>query len=211
MDKEELEEIPWSSLIADAEDGVDRRWYFVAGAIGVAIIVFLGYRILAPSDGQPMLVQQPADPIVATTLSAPPHTPEPTLVVAEADLVADSEPVPQAVAMRAEWFVTDFFTTDGSEETTASIREALVPALAHVELPHDAEVLDATTFVEWARSYGVEAVGDGSYAVIVAYRAIASSADGFVRLPVRAVSVVVTDADGEISIGSLPVEVDISG
>jgi hypothetical protein len=208
MDKEELEEIPWSSLIAHTEGGVDRRWYAVAGVVGVAVLVFLGFRIIAPSGGQP-LPQQLTTQDVATTIALVADVPLPTLVVAEADLVAASEPVPLGVAMRAEWFVTDFFTTDGSSETTASIRAALVPALADTELPHDAEVPPPETFVEWARSYGVESLGDGSYSVVVAFRAIMSSDEGFVRLPVRAVSVVVAETDGGIE--SLPVEVDLLG
>jgi hypothetical protein len=209
MEKEELEEIPWSSLVAHAEDGVDRRWYFVAGVVGVAIVAFLGLRVIAPSGGQPVPPQLAATAEVTTTTASGGSVSSPTLVVAEADLVGDVPALPLPVTARAEWFVTDFYTTDGSAETLASVRAALIPDLAGVELPHDADEPLSETFVEWARSYDVEDLGDGSYAVVVAFRTIAASVDGFVRLPVRAVSVVVVETDGAGAIGTLPVEVDL--
>lgn len=209
MEKEELEEIPWSSLVAHAEDGVDRRWYFAAGVVGVAIVAFLGLRVIAPTGGQPIPPQLASGAEVTTTAVPGELVPSPTLVVAEAELIADLPPRPLAVTARAEWFVTDFYTTDGSTETAVSVRAALVSGLADVELPHDAEAPSSEMFVEWARSYDVEDLGDGSYAVVVAFRTIASSPEGFVRLPVRAVSVVVLDADGAGAIGSMPVEVDL--
>jgi hypothetical protein len=46
--------------------------------------------------------------------------------------------------------------------------------------------------VEWARAYRVEAVGDGTYRVAVAFRTLGAPPDrGFTRQPVRAVEVLV--------------------
>ena len=58
MDHEEREEIPWSNLVADLEQGVDRRW-FIAAAVLVALVgAFFGLRIVT-GPTQPSLPVAP--------------------------------------------------------------------------------------------------------------------------------------------------------
>ena len=53
MEREELDQIPWSQLAVDADDGIDRRWYVAGVAVGIVVVAVLGVRLLAGSGGQP--------------------------------------------------------------------------------------------------------------------------------------------------------------
>jgi hypothetical protein len=131
-----------------------------------------------------------------------------SMIIAEADLRVE-EPVsvqtPDVlVEVTAEWFVTDWFTRDGSKETIRSIREAMSPTLEVAAMPHEAED-EPVTFVEWARSVGSEMTADG-IEVTVVYRAIRETEEGFVRDPVRTVLLSLQYLDEAVVVMSLPAE-----
>lgn len=205
MEREEFEEIPWSNLVADVDRSIDRRWYLVAVGVGVVIVAVLGFRLMQPS-GQPVAAPEPT----ASTTSSDAATvtgPGPgSVVVAEADLRnAPQERDERLAVLRAEWFVTDYFTRDESPETARSVRSALGDTLVDVTIPHDTQ--GASTFVEWARAFDVAAAG-GGFEVSVAYRAIRATDGGFAREPVRAVRVAVAVSDDGSTITALPESID---
>ena len=89
--------------------------------------------------------------------------------------------------MRAEWFVTDYFTVDGSSGA-------------------DGDAATRQTYVEWARAYRIDGADPGRYLVDVAYRLLAADeSNGFTRLPLQAVQLpVLRDDDGHLVVGDLP-------
>jgi hypothetical protein len=216
MEREELEQVPWSSLATRVDRGGDRRWYALGALVACVVVAAIGFRYLA-TPGQPS-APPVADSTVVLPSTVPPTNIAPggTLVIAEDDLRTDGSPdreVPSAVAVRAEWFVMDYFTHDGSEETARSVREALVPGLRAVPLPHDggqdtaptaASTFVAPTFVEWARVLDVAPERDGSFVATVAYRSIRGEDGGFVRDPVAAVSLTIVDHEGSYLVATLP-------
>jgi hypothetical protein len=226
MEREELEQVPWSSLATRVDRRGDRRWYALGALVACVVVAVVGVRYLA-TPGQPS-APPVADATVALPSTAPQSNVAPggTLVIAEDDLRTDGPPdrqAPSAVAVRAEWFVMDYFTHDGSEETTRSVREALVPSLRTVPLPHDggrdtastadstsvastfvASTFVASTFVEWARVLDVAPEGGGSFVATVAYRSIRGEDGGFVRDPVAAVSLTIVDHEGSYLVATLP-------
>ena len=168
MDAEEYEQIPWSNLVADAQPSIDKRVY-IAGAILAAIVVlFIGARAFgggtvsqAAPTPNPVAVADatPAD-VVPDSPLVPPQL-EPIVSVSEADLMAGvGEPVGdffdgnEKPKLIAEWFVTDFFTRDGSSETLASLESVLAGAQIAAELPHH-EHDGFGVFVEWAKTFEI--------------------------------------------------------
>ena len=205
MEREELEQIPWSNLAAQVHGGTDRRWYALAALVGLVIVAVIGFRLFDGS-GQPVPPPVLEPPAAAPAPVSAADTPEGTLVVAEDDLrkpTVAGDAVPDAVRVRSEWFVMDYFTLDGSDETARSVREALVADLRTVPLPHDGQGI-ASTFVEWARVLEVSDDADGSFAVTVAYRAIRADDGGFVREPVVAVALGVREHEGAYLVAALP-------
>ncbi|MCL1593494.1 MAG: hypothetical protein M3132_03965, partial [Actinomycetia bacterium] len=137
LDTEEFEQIPWSSLMAEQPAGVDRRVYLVFGVVGAIVVLFFGSRFLggaAQPQPQPQPTAQTPTESTAHVTTAAPSVPGPVsgVVVSEADLMAaqprdvGSEVHWRSVAL-AEWYVTDFFTTDGSPETQRSLDSVGVP------------------------------------------------------------------------------------
>lgn len=220
MQSEEFEEIPWASLTGEQSNGIDKRMYLAAGVVGLLIIAVVGMRLLGGSS-QPLLPVQALPPPLTTTQEVQPApeipTPAPvTMVVAEADLMADEpveadEPVDVGsqnllVEVTAEWFVTDWFTRDGSEETIRSIRAVLAPGVVIEALPHEAEG-EPVTFVEWARAIEIEVTQDSHINVTVAYRAIRETDEGFVREPVAVVVISLVRTGDTVEISALPTEI----
>ncbi|MGI9608990.1 MAG: hypothetical protein ACR2NL_01715 [Acidimicrobiia bacterium] len=122
----------------------------------------------------------------------------------EADLMAavPTDDVMAAV-MRAEWFVSDYFTVDGDAASLAAVLEALPlmpfgPAHAHQQ--------DSTgvSYVEWARATAAEPVGPGVFEIDVAFRTLAGDGGNVSRQPVRAVTVSVAVVDGATAVLDLP-------
>ena len=206
VDEEQFESIPWSSLIAQTND---RPWLvYVAAAAVVALVVGL---LAARSLRSPATVAAVAVPtsrpstVETTTLTSRPVT--------EADLQAEIQPSDDgaaAAAMRAEWFVTDYFTRDAAGGRDTELEGALGRAPPVVGP-------DVTTYVEWARAWKTEPEGDGRYRVSVAFRSITDTEIGFERGLVQAVavSVLVGPAGGTRVIdlpapASLPVAPDLA-
>lgn len=113
------------------------------------------------------------------------------------------DPGERAAIVRAEWFVTDFFTADYEPTGSADVRAALPGAAEVPDMPQDGR--GGISYVEWARTFRIAETGDGAYLVGVVFRTLAAPPDGaFIRLPVRAVEVVVdVGADGA-SVADLP-------
>lgn len=227
MEREDFEEIPWSHLVAETGGGIDRRWYLAGIGVGLVIAAVLGFRLVSGHGAQPSPVAV-ADPI-ATTVTVteatmatdggeigPSERPDAggQMIVAEADLRALGVGADLGVITAAEWFVTDLHTVDGSDQGALSIREALAPELRDDPLPnHDPGSLDDpptdATFVEWARAFDIDWNPSGDTVVSVAYRMIRADGDGFIRDPVRGVSVVMRSIDGVLRVVEWPGEVDV--
>ena len=195
VNEEHFDSIPWSSLIPQTQN---RPWlvYVAAGAVVALVVGVLAARSLQSAS-------QVLDP-VATAMEelteevAAPPTSRP---ITEADLRAEIQPEKpgaDAAAMRAEWFVTDYFTRDGAGGRQAELAGALgrpVPAM-------DSEL---TTYVEWARAWDTVPGADGRYLVAVAFRSITSTDAGFVRDLAKGVAIRVQVApDGGTRVVDLP-------
>lgn len=206
IEHEEYEQIPWSSLVGEAEHGIDRRWILAVVAVGAIFFGYFGLRLIGPDD-QPALPRTEALEVVTSTTERP----EPQLVVSEDQLRGGAPDAGEGlIALRAEWFVTDFFTHDGSEETARSVRNALVPGIDEAALaPAAAGADDPQTYVEWARAVQVEPSSAGAHSVLVFYRTIESSDAGFVRLPVRAVRIGIAFSDGVPRVASVMSDVPV--
>lgn len=227
MEPEEFEHIPWSNLVAEHRGQRVKLLYVVAAVIAAAVIGFVGIRWLSgpqhgpvPGEAAPTTV---ADDGSHPAEAAPPFSTPATAAVAdpvsEADLQATAPDTDGEVArMRAEWFVTDFFTVDGSPATAADVARAFVVDASLPPLPQDAHEADDVSFVEWARAYGIEALAADRYLVDVAFRSIhRSGSEAFRRGPVHAVAVTVVVGDGAAAIAELPIPIvppqpgDLSG
>lgn len=213
-DSEEFEQIPWSSLVAEQPSGVDRRVYLVIGVVAVLIAVVLGSRMLGgstqplPTGGSSVESEAP-DPSSMDVVASPSSTVG--VVVSEADLMADRptvDPLDNLLSVAfAEWFVTDYFTTDGSSETEKSI-VALMSQAGDTEA-QGVQRPPEGAYVEWARVTNVKQIDGSSVLVSVIFRTITRTGDGFVRDPVLAVSVVlVTEGDGS-GIAGPPVTIPV--
>ena len=209
MDNEEFEQIPWSSLMTDKADGVDPKVYIAVGVVGLLIAVIFGIRIFGGSSGQPTpSADVPAVPESVATVT----TTTSGLIVSEADLMAaPSNPYVGALPQVAfaEWFVTDYYTVDGSSENERSLRELLASSASSLLLPHSSDTPLPAMYVEWARSVDVRDVGNAMFEVDVVYRTITETDAGFVRDPVSAVVVTVRSGQTDAGITGLPVPIDV--
>lgn len=203
MESEEFEQIPWANLVAEQTDGVDKRVYIAVGIVGVILIAVFGMRLLGGSS-QPL-------PSLPITAEVPPSTmaestPPTSMVIAEADLRADDasamDSADRLVEISAEWFVTDWFTRDGSDETIRSIKAALSETIVLDAMPHETEG-EPVTFVEWAKTIRSEVTPNG-VDVTIAYRAIRETNEGFVRDPVATVVVSLVRTGDRVMVVSLP-------
>jgi hypothetical protein len=203
MDREEREEIPWSALVAEAESGVDRRWYVVATVVGVLVATVLGFRLLGGSPQPNPLVIASEDSTTSSSTAAESSVPSaPAVIVAESELIAGGNPATNRVTeLIAEMFVTDYFTNDGADETMRSVVAAVSPGL-RPEVEAARSALEDASFVEWAKVFAIDPPDDGVTVVRVAYRAIVATADGFDRLPVAAVEVRVASGHGSAPSGT---------
>lgn len=206
MESEEFEQIPWASLVAQQDDGMDKRIYLVVGVVGLLVIAVFGIRLLGGGSqpvppGPAALGPPPTITSAVEPSAAPPTSP----VIAEADLRAE-EPVETLAVDRltevtAEWFVTDWFTRDGSDETVRSIRSMLAPDVLVDTLPHEGE--QPATFVEWAKTVATDVTTE-RIEVTVAFRVIRETDEGFVRDPVDTVIVTLIRDGDNVSVVTLP-------
>jgi len=221
-DYEELEQIPWSSLAASTPDWRTRILPAAAVVAAAVVVGMLVVRMFTSASEATVVPLNGADSPAASVefgAAAVDETTTSTVLPAvaaeggspgiysEADLLAapiDDET--RLAVMRAEWFVTDYFTVDGDPETASGIRGALGSDEA---LPHDDPL--ATSYVEWARAFRVESARPGSYRVLVAFRVLVSADGGeFSRGAVEAVSVdLAVDADGAVAVFDLPSPAEI--
>lgn len=197
---EEYEEVPWSELVAAARPTVPRSVMFAAVGVAALVVGVVALRTLSPASAQ---VVGPAPPATTdmhpSTTTMPLTTPAPVVIPAaplsEADLRAfPSDMAARAAAVRAEWFVTDFFTVDHDPTLESEVRASL----PHVEATLAQEGSSpGISYVEWARATHAEPVGD-RWTVTVVYRTIGKTPDGpYQRNPVRAVRVPIhVDAAG---------------
>jgi hypothetical protein len=196
VDSEEFEQIPWSGLVAQAQPSVDPKWYAVGGVVGAIVIVLLVMRMFSgsgPPDVAPVLANESPPELPAPAPTVAPPTVVTEGAITEADLMAIDEQgvVREDVDVQrlvAEWFVTDYFTRDGSAETIASLEAVLANVDVAADLPHH-EDDGAETFVEWARAFAYQYAAEDLVDVSVAFRTVHRGEDGFVRDPVRAVVV----------------------
>jgi hypothetical protein len=222
---EEFEHIPWEQLTAADDDRRRKLLYGGAAALIVLAVVIVGLRAVRSPEPRadatvtpPVATSPPAQasvsvppesiPTVPAASASAPSTPvaaaEPGLL-SEADLMAVlPDDLTTAAALRAEWFVTDYFTADVDPSGGASVRAALPPGGSMPDFPQD-EAGPGVSFVEWARTVSIEPLGNGLHRTEVLFRAIGAPESGeFRRLPVRAVAVTV-----QAEAGRLPVVLDL--
>lgn len=205
---DEYEEIPWSTLLSEHQQGRTRTLYLAAAVIVAVVAGFVGIRWLtSPDHGDGSAVAAPADTTTIVADEADESTTTTTTTIAvlsEADLMAVQPAIAELSAIaRAEWFVTDYFTVDGplpEELISAFVNDATLP-----DLPSPAEA--DISYVEWARAFDIRPTADG-YAVSVVFRSLTEEPGGaFIRSPVRAVDVLVAVDDGETAIADLPIPI----
>lgn len=205
---DEYEEIPWSTLLSEHQQGRTRTLYLAAAVIVAVVAGFVGIRWLtSPDHGDGSAVAAPADTTTIVAEEADESTTTTTTTIAvlsEADLMAVQPAIAELSAVaRAEWFVTDYFTVDGplpEELISAFVNDATLP-----DLPSPAEA--DISYVEWARAFDIRPTADG-YAVSVVFRSLTEEPGGaFIRSPVRAVDVLVAVDDGETAIADLPIPI----
>ena len=215
MESEEFEQIPWSGLVAQAQPAVDPKWYVAGGIVGAIVVVLLALRMFsgsAPPPVAPILATAQTPVQTATPLAEEPALSAADGAITEADLRAIDLPiaegrdrnVPQLIA---EWFVTDYFTRDQSTETIESLEVLLTvdDARALPHLTYDGD----DTFVEWARAFAFEYVGENLVDVSVAFRTVHRGEEGFVRDPVQAVMVGISDWETDPTVTGIPLAIDL--
>lgn len=209
MPDEEFEHIPWSNLAAREDDRRSRLLYIgVAVAAALVIGIVAARWFVGPRHGG-----DTSDPVASAVTTAipmetlPPPAVTTTSLLSEADLLAATPELggEHMAVMRAEWFVTDYFTVDGFDRAVEDLRSAFVEGAVIPPLPHEDPAVTGTTYVEWARAYAVEPVASGLFAVSVAFRSIYLDADDvFRRSPVRAAEVLVAVGPDRSGIAELP-------
>jgi len=213
-EREEVEHVPWADLMAetDPEDRRRRTIQLVAGFVGAALLGAVVARSWwSPGAAPP--IAPPSTAVVAEETELP----DPTLpdlsgvpLYSEADLMATPpDPAARAAVVRAEWFVTDYFTADLEPDGSADVRAALPTGAILPAFPQDGG--ESISYVEWARAFDVEQLEGGRYRVSVVFRTLGAPPErGFTRQPVRAVSVVVAvNEAGGATVVDLPSPVSL--
>jgi hypothetical protein len=203
---EVLEHVPWAELAAPAQERRPWMVYLAAGAIAVAALGALAARSIgrnaqAPPGPVPVTVAAP----VAATL--PPPLPDPErAVLSEADLMAVTPGVDEvSAAARAEWFVTDYFSTSGDPGAQQHVLDALPEGSRLPAAPGTG----FSSYVEWVAASHIENLGSQRFRSTVLFRRLVSDGEsGYFRLPVQAVDVVVeVGAAGGTRVVDLPMPV----
>jgi hypothetical protein len=193
-DGESMDSIPWESLDTFGQSRDHRRWYMVAAVIVVVAIGISAMRNLGMSAPDPVPVTTAATAVAAAAQEDTAATvstttaPAPALVT-EADLMAvEPHMRERSAAAFAEVAVVEYFTRFAEGIWTG------------VEFDRS-----RSTFVEYATAVDVVPVGQFSFDVLVAVSVLDAGADGaFIRRPVRAVSIVVDTAAGDLRPAALP-------
>lgn len=206
---EVYEHIPWAELAVPPQEKKPWVVYLAAGAIAVASLGALAARSIGQSPQPSGAVAAPPTvtaPVVTTF--PPPPPPSEEAIVTEADLLAATPGQGEvSAAARAEWFVTDYFSSGGDPGASQPVLDALP---GDSRLPAVAE-LGSTSYVEWVAASRIEAVGIDRFRSTVLFRMLVANGRGsYVRLPVRAVDVVVeVDAGGGSRVVDLPMPAEV--
>lgn len=188
-------------LVEQDRYGRRRTLYLAAAAVVAVVVGFTGIRWFeGHRNGEGV-----SEPVPTVTTAASPVLTTTTTLLSEADLRAvDPSLATLAAVARAEWFVTDYFTIDGSP--APDLQAAFPTDAALPDLPHSTSG-GRVSFVEWARAYDIRQHQDG-YVVTVLFRSLFEGDDGiYNRSPLRAVDVIVLVRDRMTAIGDLPIPV----
>lgn len=190
---EQYEHIPWEQLVEPASRG--RRTTYAIAALVMVVAAAIAVVRVWPAAPQPIVSTQPGVPPTVNQSSS-------THLYTEDELRANEEIELWSVAAKAEWFVADYFTIDGSNQDETAIESAFPSGWPLPDLPQGES--DRRSFVEWART--VEIQNDANlYNVVVAFRVLeATATDGYQRLPIKAVRVTLEIKDGGLAVSDIP-------
>ena len=195
LQEEQYESIPWSHLVEQARP---QPWLtYVAAAAVVAVVI----GVVVARNSRPSLPVQDE----GSTTSTMPATTTSVAPLSERDLLSASalDEGALAAAMRAEWFVRDYFTVDGAGGRPEELTGALGWSPPAGDEP-------GITYVEWARAWSVLPAGTGRYRALVAFRSITETEDGFQRGLTRGVAVEVdVGDDGGSRVIDLPEPIEL--
>jgi hypothetical protein len=179
--------------------------YLAAGAIAAAALGALVVRSVGPAPDLPAAAAPAL--VTAPTATTLPPLPREEEVLTHADLLAVTPGRGEmSAAARAEWFVTDYFSTGGAPGTHQLVLDALPEG---VVVPADT-TSDLSSYVEWVATARIEAIGDQRFRSTVLFRVLTSRVESYLRLPVQAVDVVVeVDGSGASRVVDLPMPVEI--
>jgi hypothetical protein len=205
---EVYEHIPWAQLATPTQEKKSLLIYLIAGAIVAASLGALVARSMGRSPESPAVAV--TTPITAPSIvELPPPSPSPGEdPLSEADLLAVVPGQYEVeAAARAEWFVTDYFSSGGDPAASRAVVEAL-PENSRLPVTTSPE---STSYVDWVSTSRTEAVGNDRFRSTVLFRVLVSADNGtYVRLPVQAVDVVVeVDPAGGTRVVDLPMPVVI--
>jgi hypothetical protein len=206
---EVYEHVPWAELTSPSP--AKKAWlvYLAAGAIAATSVGALVARSVGRAPDAPAATAVATTVTVPTVSSLPPSpTTTRSVVLSEADLLAATPGRSElAAAARSEWFVADYFSSGGDPASSPAVIDAL-PEGAH--LPASAGPA-AMTYVDWAASSSIEALGGERFRSTVLFRVLVAGDDGiYLRIPVQAVDVIVeVDPAGASRVVDLPMPVPI--
>jgi hypothetical protein len=203
---EEYEHIPWAQLAVPSREKKPWVVYLAAGVIAVAALGAMIVRSVGSAPEPPSAALPVIGAVPVTTAPPPPQSEAP--IFTEADLLAATPGQREVSASaRAEWFVSDYFSTGGDPGSHQQVLDAL-PEGARLPAEPGAE---SSSYVEWIATSRVGAIGNERFRSTVLFRLLVSTnEEGYVRLPVQAVDVVVeVDGGGATRVVDLPMPVEI--
>jgi hypothetical protein len=203
---EVYEHISWAELASASPEKKPWVIYLAAGVIAVGSLGALAARSIDRTAVSPPPSFAPTSTVpVVNPLPPAAHEEE---ILTEADLLAVAPGQGEVgAAARAEWFVTDYFSSGGDPAASRAVLDAL-PESSH--LPAAARP-GSTSYVEWAATARIESIGNEQFRSTVIFRVLVPGDDGsYVRLPVQAVNVIVeVDAGGGTRVIDLPMPVGV--
>jgi hypothetical protein len=203
---EVFEHLPWAQLAEPSREKKPWVVLLVAGAIASAAFGGLAGRSIGRSpESSPMAVPTTVTAPIVTTWSLLEPVSE---RFSEADLLAETPGRSElSAAARAEWFVSDYFSTGGDPGAHQPVLAAL-PEGARLPAPTGPGFL---SYVDWVATSRIEAIGDHRFRTTVLFRRLVSDGEtGYTRLPVQAVDVVVgVDPSGGARVVDLPMPIAV--
>lgn len=188
---ESFESVPWESLRFDSSGPDRRRWYAIAGVIGVLAIAFSAFVRMTPGEPSPIVV-----PSSVTTVPPAPPTTTTTVpqLITEADLMAlDPLRVERVVMAFAETAIAEYFAADTGGVWNGVEFDTVRP-----------------TYTERVTAVEITELGGGKYRVLVAASVLDGSDDGmFERRPVRGVTVDIDAGAARLTVLGLPTPADV--